>query len=191
MFTKRTISTAKITAMPSTGFPRQGARIGARSLLAVLLVCVVAGCSSKDSKKQAADTQGSTATTEKTVDYCALASKADLAKLDRKPLYTTATQSGCMWSEEPNGMAELSMSIHAPLGKLRIYFATDLPSNVKLVDVKDLGDSGLMSVVDGNVGVVVVKKGNRVLQSANMLDIKPGSEGQKTLWQIYGRALDQ
>jgi hypothetical protein len=49
-----------------------------------------------------------------------------------------------------------------------------------------------MTVVDGELGVIVARKGNRVLQSAaTFLDIKPGSEGQKILWRIYGRALDQ
>jgi hypothetical protein len=167
-------------------------RTSAQSLFVVLLIFAMAGCSSKDTKKQDAQTQTKGTKAEKTVDYCALASKDELAKLYRKPLYPTATGHGCMWSEKPGGMADLSLDVRDYQSKIRTYFPTALPKNVKLVDIKDLGDSGLMTVVDGELGVIVARKGNRVLQSAaTFLDIKPGSEGQKILWRIYGRALDQ
>lgn len=190
MFTKRPNGTPIAAAMRSTDPAAQTARISARSLVVVLLACAMAGCSPKNAKKE--DAQATGATTEKAVDYCALASKDELAKLYRKALYPTATENGCMWSEKPGGMADLSLSILDDQRKLRTYFAADLPDNVKLVDITDLGDSGLMSVVDGTLGVIVVRKGNRVMQSAaTFLDIKPGSEAQKVLWRIYGRALGQ
>lgn len=171
---------------------RRSVRTSAQSLFVVLLIFAMAGCSSKDTKKQDAQTQTKGTKAEKTVDYCALASKDELAKLYRKPLYPTATGHGCMWSEKPGGMADLSLDVRDYQSKIRTYFPTALPKNVKLVDIKDLGDSGLMTVVDGELGVIVARKGNRVLQSAaTFLDIKPGSEGQKILWRIYGRALDQ
>ena len=166
---------------------RPATQTAMRSLFAVLLVSAMTGCSPKGNKSQASNVN-----VEKTVDYCAIASKDDLAKLDRKPLYATAEDNGCMWSEKPGGMAYLDIRIHDNQRKLRDYFASDLPSNVKLVDITDLGDSGLMTVGDGTIGVVAIRKGNRTLQSAaTFLDIKPGSAAQKVLWQIYGRALNQ
>jgi hypothetical protein len=45
-------------------------------------------------------------------------------------------------------------------------------------------------VVEGEVGVVVIRKGDRVLQSAaTFLDIKPGSDQQQALWAIYRNIL--
>jgi hypothetical protein len=190
MFTKSPIGIPIIAAMRSKETAAQAAHISARSFFVVLLVCVMAGCSPKETKKEDTQTKENGAKAEKPVDYCALAGKDDLATLYRKPLYPTATDNGCMWSEEPGGMADLSMSVLDYQRKLRTYFTTDLPDNVKLVEITDLGDSGLMTVVDGTLGVIVVRKGNHVLQSAaTFLDIKPGSEAQKVLWQIYGRAL--
>ncbi len=156
-------------------------------MLIVLLAFAMAGCTSKANNKQADATN-----IQKTVDYCALVSKAELAKLDRKPLYAKGSDNGCMWSEKSGGMAYLDVGIFDSQRKLRTYFATDLPSNVKLVKITDLGDAGLMSVADGTIGVVAIRKGNKILQSAaTFLDIKPGSEGQKVLWQIYGSVLNQ
>jgi hypothetical protein len=43
-----------------------------------------------------------------------------------------------------------------------------------------------MSVSEGTLGVVVIHKGDRVLQSAvTFLDIKPGGSKQQVLWPIY------
>ena len=161
---------------------------GARLMCGAFLISAVAGCSPQKGNAQHADAPQA----EKSIDYCALASDADLAKLYRKKLFATAEDNGCMWSETKGGMADLELHVQASQGKLRAYFATDLPSNVKLVDISDLGDSGMMSVTDGTIGVVVIRKGNQDLQSAaTFLDIKPGSDAQKVLWQIYGRALGQ
>jgi hypothetical protein len=156
------------------------------------LALAIAGCSPQKDNAQSNAQQADAPKVEKSVDYCALASKDDLAKLYRKPLFASAEDNGCMWSETKGGMADLELHVQDSQGKLRDYFATDLPSNVKLVDITDLGDSGMMSVTDGSIGVVVIRKGNKDLQSAaTFLDIKPGSDAQKVLWQIYGRALGQ
>jgi hypothetical protein len=56
-------------------------------------------------------------------------------------------------------MADLSLDVRDYQSKIRTYFPTALPKNVKLVDIKDLGDSGLMTVVDGELGVIVARKG--------------------------------
>ena len=58
--------------------------------------------------------------------------------------------------------------------------------------ISDLGDGGLMSVGEGELGVVVIRKGDRVLLSAvTFLDIKPGSKKQAVLWDIYRHILQQ
>ncbi len=162
-------------------------RTTTRLAFGALLVFAMAGCSQGNDK-----TQANAAAAEKTVDYCGLVSNEELAKLYNKKLYPTAEDNGCMWSEKPGGMADLDLNVHQSKRDLRKYFAAELPSNVKLVKFIDLGDGGLMTVSDGSLGVIVVRKGSRVLQSAaTFLDIKPGSEKQKMLWQIYARALDQ
>ena len=167
------------------------ARSRSRSALALgaLLAVALAACSPSGDKTATTD---STAATETSVDYCALVSDAELAKLYRKKLYPTAEDNGCMWSETQGGMADLEFNVRQSSQDLRKYFNADLPSNVKLVKITDLGDDGLMSVGDGTLGVIVVRKGDRVLESAaTFLDIEPGSDKQKTLWQIYARALAQ
>lgn len=174
--------------MPRLEAARRSAMRGsAHSALAALLALTMAACS-----QESASTQTSAAQVEKSVDYCALASDEELAKLYKKPLISTASDNGCMWSEKPGGMAYLDINVHDYQRDLRKYFDAQLPSYVKLVEITDLGDGGLMTVSEGSLGVVVVRKGDRVLQSAaTFLDIKPGSEKQKILWQIYGRALAQ
>ena len=186
-------STARLVrASPSTPACERIARMSIRSLFVAALAFGVAGCSSKDAKKQDAQVQTAGTKIEKAVNYCALVSKDELAKIYRKPLFSTPTEHGCMWSEKPGGMAALSLDVREYQSKIRTYFPDKLPNNVKLVAIKDLGDSGLMTVVDGDLGVIVARKGTRVLQSAaTFLELKPGSAGQKVLWQIYQRALDQ
>jgi hypothetical protein len=124
------------------------------------------------------------------IDICSLVSEADLAKLHRKKLYPNPDNNGCYWSLKPKAMAYLHIAIRRPGKPLRKYFNANLPGHVKLVEIKDLGDGGLMSVSEGSLGVVVIKKGGQVLQSAvTFLDIEPGSKKQKALWDIYRRIL--
>lgn len=126
------------------------------------------------------------------IDVCSLVSEADLAKLYRKKLHPNQDNTGCYWSEKPKSMAYLHIAVRDSGKPLRKYFNANLPGHVKLVEIKDLGDGGLMSVSEGSLGVVVIKKGDRVLQSAvTFLDIAPGSKKQKALWEIYGRILDK
>jgi hypothetical protein len=124
------------------------------------------------------------------LDICALVSTEQLAAVYRKPLYPTPQENGCFWSLEPGTMAYLHIGVHDRSQPLRQYFNPQLSATTTLEPILDLGDEGLMSVVEGEVGVVVIRKGDRVLQSAaTFLDIKPGSDQQQALWAIYRNIL--
>ena len=123
-------------------------------------------------------------------DICKQVSAAQLNKLYRKHLYPTASENDCFWSEKPGGMADMDIRVRDADLPLRDYFSKPLPSHVKLVKITGLGDEGLMSVGEGTVGVVVIRKGKYVLQSAvTFLDVKPGSKKQAVLWDIYRNIL--
>ena len=126
------------------------------------------------------------------INVCKQVGAGQLKKLYRKHLYPTAYDNHCMWSEMPHGMADLDIKVQDARGPLRAYFVDPLPSRIKLVKISDLGDGGLMSVGEGELGVVVIRKGDRVLLSAvTFLDIKPGSKKQAVLWDIYRHILQQ
>ena len=124
------------------------------------------------------------------LDICSLVSSEQLAALHRKPLYPKSQENGCFWSREPGTMAYLHIGVHERFQPLRQYFHPQLSATTTLEPILDLGDEGLMSVVEGEIGVVVIRKGDRVLQSAaTFLDIKPGSDQQQALWTIYRDVL--
>ena len=124
------------------------------------------------------------------LDICGLVSSEQLAALHRKPLYPKSQENGCFWSREPGTMAYLHIGVHERFQPLRQYFHPQLSATTTLEPILDLGDEGLMSVVEGEIGVVVIRKGDRVLQSAaTFLDIKPGSDQQQALWTIYRDVL--
>ena len=124
------------------------------------------------------------------LDICGLVSSEQLAALHRKPLYPKSQENGCYWSREPGTMAYLHIGVHDRSQPLRQYFNPQLSATTTLEPILDLGDEGLMSVVEGEIGVVVIRKGDRVLQSAaTFLDIKPGSDQQQALWTIYRDVL--
>jgi len=128
----------------------------------------------------------------KSLSICGMASPEELAQLYRKKLYPTKQEAGCFWSLKPGGMAYLHIEVHKFRRELRKYFRANLPPTTKLVEIKDLGDGGLVSVSEGQLGVVIIRKGDYVLRSAvTFLDIKPGSPKQKVLWTIYKRILDK
>jgi len=75
---------------------------------------------------------------------------------------------------------------------LREYFHKELPSHVKLWEIKDLGDGGLMAVTGDYLEVIVINKKNLVLKSTvTFLDIEPGSKQHKQLWNIYSTILKE
>ena len=124
------------------------------------------------------------------LDICSLVSSEQLAAVYRKPLYPTPQENGCYWSREPGTMAYLHIGVLESAQPLRQYFHPQLSATTTLEPILDLGDEGLMSVVEGEIGVVVIRKGDRVLQSAaTFLDIKPGSDQQQALWTIYRDVL--
>jgi hypothetical protein len=124
------------------------------------------------------------------LNICKLVSPTQLRILYRKHLYPTALDNECFWSERPGAMAEIDIRVGEVDRPLRDYFAKPLPSMFRLVKIRDLGDGGLMTVGEGTIGVVVVHKGNRLLESSpGFLDIKPGSRKQAVLWNIYRRIL--
>ena len=126
------------------------------------------------------------------LDICGLVSSEQLAAVYRKPLYPTPQENGCYWSREPGTMAYLHIGVHDRSQPLRQYFNPQLSATTTLEPILDLGDEGLMSVVEGEVGVVVIRKGDRVLQSAaTFLDIKLGSDKQQVLWAIYRDVLER
>lgn len=126
------------------------------------------------------------------LDICGLVQAEELAALSRKTLFPTGQDSGCFWSLTPGGMAYLHIAVHDMHQPLRDYFFPELPSHVRLEYIDDLGDEGLMTVTEGTLGVVVIRKGQRVIQSAvTFLEIEPGSPKQQALWNIYRRILDR
>jgi hypothetical protein len=126
------------------------------------------------------------------IDICKQISAGQLKQLYRKKLYPTAYDNECFWSEQPGGMAEIDIKVRDADQPLRDYFAKPLPSRFKLVKITDLGDGGLMTVGEGAIGVVVIRKGSRVLQSSpGFLDIAPGSKKQTVLWDVYRHILSQ
>jgi hypothetical protein len=129
---------------------------------------------------------------DSTLDICALVSSEQLAAVYRKPLYPTPSDNGCFWSLEPGTMAYLDIGVHERYQPLRQYFNQQLSSQTTLEPITDLGDEGLMSVVDGEVGVVIIRKGDRVLRSAaTFLDIEVGSDKQQRLWAIYRAVVER
>ncbi len=101
------------------------------------------------------------------LDVCGQVTEQQLAALSRKPLYPTPQENGCFWSQTPGGMAYLHIGVQESSTPLRDYFNKELSSTTKLESITDLGDEGLMSVVEGSLGVIVIRKGNRVLQSTS------------------------
>jgi hypothetical protein len=127
-----------------------------------------------------------------TLDICAQVTAAQLASLYRKPLVPTAQDNGCFWSLEPGTMAYLHIGVHDRFQDLRRYFNEKLSSHVLLAEISDIGDEGLMSISEGTLGVVVIRKGNRVLQSSvTFLDIEPNSTKQQVLWDVYRHIAEQ
>ena len=124
------------------------------------------------------------------LDICSLVSSEQLAAVYRKPLYPTPQENGCYWSREPGAMAYLHIGVHDRSQPLRQYFNAQLSATTTLEPILDLGDEGLMSAVEGEIGVGVIRRGDRVRQSAaTFLDIKPGSDQQQALWTIYRDVL--
>jgi len=127
---------------------------------------------------------------DKTIEICSLVTQEQLGSIYRKPLYPKAYNRQCLWSIKQGGMAYLDIQYHKYRKDLREYFNVQLSDNVALEKIADLGDGGLMSVVDGSLGVIVIRKGDLVLQSAaTFLDIELGSDQQKVLWDIYREIL--
>jgi hypothetical protein len=126
------------------------------------------------------------------INICKQVSAGQLKQLYRKHLYPTASENECFWSEKPGGMADMDIQVRDADLPLRDYFAKPLPSRFKLVKITDLGDGGLMTVGEGVIGVVVIRKGDRILQSSpGFLEIEPGSKKQTVLWDIYRHILKQ
>jgi hypothetical protein len=126
------------------------------------------------------------------INICQLVSAEEIAKLHRKKLVPNKEAKGCYWSKKPNSMAYLHIGVHKYRRELRKYFSEKIPPHVKLKEIKDLGNGGYMTITEGSLGIIVVKKGDYVLQSAvTFLDIRPGSDKHKLLWKIYKRILDK
>ncbi len=129
---------------------------------------------------------------EKDINICSLVSAEQLAGIYKKKLFPTEQRRSCFWSEEPGTMAYLQIGYHKYKKDLREYFHKELPSHVKLVKIKDLGDDGLYGITGDHLEVVVIKKKKLVLKSSvTFLDIEPNSEQHKQLWDIYRTILKE
>ena len=128
------------------------------------------------------------------IDVCEIVTAADLdviaaARRD-KVVHITSGTNRCMWAERENGMAYFSIQVAISDRDIRAGFPETFPDHVELVEIRDLGDAGYMTVTEGRIGNVIIRKGNRVLDSgAVFLDIEPGSEAHERLWDIYRRVL--
>lgn len=120
------------------------------------------------------------------IDICNQVSTEQLTKLYRKQLYSTKNNNGCYWSEKPGSMAYFDIGLHKQYKDLREYWNKELSSNITLEKITDLGDDGLMAVSEGDLGVIIIRKNKWILRSAvTFLDIEPGTEKHKVLWDIY------
>lgn len=129
---------------------------------------------------------------DKNIKICSLVSREQLSQLYKKKLYPKEYMDQCFWSKKPDGMAYFDIQYHEYQKPLREYFNKELSDTVSLEKITDLGDDGLMTVVDGSLGAVVIRKGDWVLQSAvTFLEIKPGSHKQKVLWDIYREIIER
>lgn len=128
---------------------------------------------------------------DQSLNICKQVSNEQLNLLYKKPLIPKESERGCFWSKDPGGMAYFDINIHKYRQELRSYFNKDLPTHVKLEKVTGLGEEGLMTLTEGSLGVIVIRKGDWVLQSAvTFLDIEPGSQKHKCLWDIYRAILE-
>jgi len=161
----------------------QAAVVRIMFVLVLLTVPFISGCS--ESENDVAEKLDS-------LNICQLAKEDLVSKLYKKQLVASGEGKECLWSLKPGGMAYLHITVHERYQELRKYFNENLSTMVKLEKITDLGDEGLMTIAEDSLGVVVIRKGNYVLQSAvTFLDIKPDSEQQKVLWQIYTEILDK
>lgn len=129
------------------------------------------------------------------IDVCEIVTEADLdviaAAQRSNVVHATSGPNRCMWSAREDSMAYFSIQIANSDRDIRADFAESFPDHVELVEIRDLGDAGYMTVTEGSIGNVVLRKDNRVLDSsAVFLDIEPGSEAQDQLWDIYRRILN-
>lgn len=131
------------------------------------------------------------------IDVCEIVTPADLDIIAaaRRDNVVHADSMGranrCMWAEREDGMAYFDISIAISDRDIRANFSETFPDHVELVEIRDLGDAGYMTVTGGRIGNVAIRKGNRVLSSgAVFLDIEPGSDAHDRLWDIYRRVLD-
>lgn len=154
----------------------------AAALPALMLLAACAGENSQSERRAAAHLD---------LDICALASADEMLSLHRKLIHATPRSSSCAWSEEPDSMSYLDIGIRPLHQDVRKYFPDPTPAGVTLEEVSDLGDGGYMTITEGRIGVVVVRKGKYAMQSAPIfIDVEPGSEQQRKLWDIYRRALN-
>ena len=129
---------------------------------------------------------------EKDPDICSLVSAEQLSGIYRKELFPTEMRQGCFWSEEPGAMAYFQIIYHKKKKELRDHFNKELPSQIKIEEIKDLGDGGLMSINDDQLEVIVIQKDKLILKSmVSFLEIKSGSKQHQKLWDIYRLILKE
>ncbi|MFN4023585.1 MAG: hypothetical protein ACK4MQ_02030 [Hyphomonas sp.] len=131
------------------------------------------------------------------IDVCEIVTPADLdiiaaARRDKVAYADSMGRANrCMWAEREDGMAYFDITIAVSGRDIRADFPEAFPDHVELVEIRDLGDAGYMTVTEGRIGNLAIRRGNRVLSSAAVfLDIEPGSEAHDRLWDIYRRVLD-
>jgi len=153
------------------------------SLMAGLLLGLTA-CGDEGGPERSAERE--------TIDVCGAVTAEQLATLYRKPLLPNASRRGCYWNEKPGGMAYRDIRVSDADKSLREFFNAELSPQTRLETIDDLGAGGLMTVSEGDIGVVVIEKDGRFLQSAvTFLDIEPGSDKQAVLWDVYRALLEK
>ncbi len=126
------------------------------------------------------------------LDICGQISADELAVIHRKPLYPEAYENECLWSETPGGMAFLHITVGKIEHPLRDYYVKDLPASVRLEKITGIGDEGLVNISEGTLGVIVIRKGDRLIKSnVVFLDIKPNSKKQEAFYTLLRRIVDQ
>ncbi len=129
------------------------------------------------------------------INVCERVTEADLdiiaAAQRSKVVHATGGTNRCMWAESEGAMAYLDIAVAISDRNVRAFFSENFPDHVQLVEIRDLGDGGYMTVTEGRIGNVAIRKGNRVLTSAAVfLDIEPGSAAHDRLREVYRRILD-
>lgn len=123
-------------------------------------------------------------------DVCEQVSDSQLIGIYQNKLFPIEQEQGCQWSDQPDGRVYFQIAVIESQKHLREFFQKEMPPGTELNKINGLGDRCLLTVSEGYLAVIVIREGDWVLISTvNFLKIKPRSEKQERLWDIYRKIL--